>query len=64
MVRYKKLYFDMVYAVDRAITLIGKQDYGSARELLLTALLESEQAYVQSGAQEKTQPTADSGEME
>lgn len=46
MVDYKKLYYIMVDASERAITAITQQNYGIAKKALIHAEREAEELYI------------------
>ena len=46
MVDYKKMYYIMIDASERAITAISQQNYGLAKKTLIRAEREAEELYI------------------
>ena len=52
MVDYKKMYYIMIDASERAITAISQQNYGLAKKTLIRAEREAEELYIDTAADE------------
>ena len=53
MVDYKKLYYIMVDASERAIAAIAQQNYGIAKKTLIRAEREAEELYIDTAEEEE-----------
>ena len=52
MVDYKKMYYIMIDASERAITAISQQNYGLAKKTLIRAEREAEELYIDTAEDE------------
>lgn len=52
MVDYKKMYYIMIDASERAITAISQQNYGLAKKALIRAEREAEELYIDTAEDE------------
>lgn len=55
MVDYKKLYFIMVDASERAIAAMKQQNYGVAKKILITAERRAEELYIDTAEDEENE---------
>ncbi len=55
MVDYKKLYYIMVDASERAITAMTQQNYGLAKKTLIRAEREAEELYIDTAEDEENE---------
>ena len=55
MVDYKKMYYIMIDATERAITQLNQQNYGVAKKTLITAERRAEEIYIQTAGDEEKQ---------
>lgn len=55
MVDYKKLYYIMVDASERAITAMTQQNYGIAKKTLIRAEREAEELYMDTAEDEENE---------
>ena len=56
MVDYKKLYYIMVDASERALVAIKQENYGVAKKILITAERRAEELYIETAENEEAEP--------
>jgi len=55
MVDYKKLYYIMVDASERALVAIKQENYGVAKKILITAERRAEELYIETAENEEAE---------